>query len=285
MIKFKSLLTQYKVRFGFTLFLIVAEALLVILFPLFIGKAIDGALQKSHSELVALGVLGVVVLIVGVGRRVFDSRFYARIYQDVGVKAIANLNGVKTSVKSARLGMIGEWVEFMENSFPDLVNALIGLVGVIVIIAKLNLNVFYGSIITTGVIFIIYWMSSGKTIQLNRLSNNELEKQVEVLAKNDNQELNFHLRKMMKWNVKLSDLESLNFSLSWIVLMSLLVATIAVSLSHGIVKYGVLFSLIMYVFQYIEHIVNLPFFYQNWLRLVEIGNRIDQEVEEKMLNR
>ena len=44
--------------------------------------------------------------------------------------------------------------------------------------------------------------------------------------------------------------------------------------STGAVLENALFSLIMYVFQYMENVVNLPLFYQNWLRLKEIKNRI-----------
>ncbi|MEM6967438.1 MAG: hypothetical protein AAF573_21925 [Bacteroidota bacterium] len=44
----------------------------------------------------------------------------------------------------------------------------------------------------------------------------------------------------------------------------------------GIIKYGALFSLIMYVFQYMENVINLPLFYQNWLRLQEIQARMEQ---------
>jgi ABC-type multidrug transport system fused ATPase/permease subunit len=118
-------------------------------------------------------------------------------------------------------------------------------------------------------------MSSKKTIQFNKSSNDEFEKQVDVISKNDEQELKIHLKKMMKWNIKLSDLEALNFSISWIVLITFLVASIVISVNDGIVKYGALFSLIMYVFQYMENVINLPLFYQNWLRLREIKERLE----------
>ena len=79
---------------------------------------------------------------------------------------------------------------------------------------------------------------------------------------------------MMKWNIKFSDLEAKNFSLSWIALIGFLVLSIVIAVSDGMVQYGALFSLIMYVFQFMENVVNLPFFYQNWLRLKEINQRL-----------
>ena len=274
--KIKAIFKKYRLKFGFTLFLILLEAGLAILFPLFIGYAIDSAINGSHQGAVYLGLLGLAALVVGVGRRIFDSRFYAKVYQSAGSSAISKMEDNVSSKKSARLGMIRELVEFLENSLPELISNVIGLIGVIGIIATLNLNVFYGSLIVTLIVFLIYWMTSAKTIRLNKSSNDEFEKQVDVISKNDEQELNLHLKEMMKWNIKLSDLEAINFSVSWVVLIVFLVASIVISVSDGIVKYGALFSLIMYVFQYMENVINLPLFYQNWLRLQEIKKRLEQ---------
>ncbi len=271
----KSVFLRYKPKFIFTLTLIFLEAFLGLLFPLFIGFAIDSALNGSHSGAIQLGVLGLAALMVGVGRRVFDSRFYARVFEDVGVKVVSKVESNQSSKKSARLGMLQELVEFLENSFPELINALIGLVGVFVIIASLNFQVFKGSLIVTAGIFVIYWMTSNKTTFFNKSSNDELEKQVDVIAKNDEDELKTHLSRMMKWNIKLSDLEAGNFSATWLVLMAFLMISIIISVNNGVTQYGTLFALVMYVFQYMENVINLPFFYQNWLRLKEIVTRLE----------
>ncbi|MEL6969309.1 MAG: ABC transporter six-transmembrane domain-containing protein [Bacteroidota bacterium] len=274
--KVSAIIRKHRLQFSFTLGLILLEAGLGILFPLFIGYAIDSAINGSHQGAIYLGVLGLVALLVGVGRRVFDSRFYAKVYQSIGSSAISKMEENVSSKKSARLGMIGELVEFSENALPELIGSFIGLIGVMGIIATLNLHVFYGSLVVTLVVFLIYWLTSAKTIQLNKASNDELERQVDVIAKNDDQALHLHLKEMMKWNIKLSDLEAINFSISWVVLTAFLVASIIVSVSGGIVKYGALFALVMYVFQYMENVVSLPLFYQNWLRLQEIKERLEE---------
>jgi len=270
-----NVLKKYRSRFIFTFLLLLLEAGISILFPLFIGYAIDSAINGSYSGALHLGVLSITALIVGVGRRVFDSRFYAKVYQNIGLRADAKIQDKPSSIRSARLSMIGELVEFLENSLPELINTVIGLIGVVIIIAMLNMTVFYSSIIVTVLIFLIYWLSSKRTIAYNKSSNDEFEKQVLIIATNDKKLLSDHLKEMMKWNIKLSDLEAFNFSISWIVLSIFLVASIVISIQSGILKYGLLLSLIMYVFQYMESVINLPFFYQNWLRLQEIKTRIE----------
>ena len=270
----KGIFTKYQLSFGFTLSLILVEAFLALLFPLFIGRAIGDAMAGHHSGVVQLGIIGIAALLVGVGRRFFDSRFYAKIYQDISPQVLSRIDGDQSSVKAARLGMIHELVEFMENSVPELISAVISLFGVIIVLATLNLPIFYGCLIVTLIIGLVYWMSSAITMRLNKASNDEFEKQVNVLARNDPAALSDHLRKMMHWNIKLSDLEAANFSVSWIALMGFLVGSILIATGQTTVEYSILFSLIMYVFQYIENVVHLPFFYQHWLRLQEITHRM-----------
>ncbi len=272
----KHIFSEHKFKLGFTLLLLLLEAGISILFPLFIGFAIDDAIDHNYYGAIQLGVLSLAALAVGVGRRIFDSRLYAKIYQKVGANTISKMEDDLSSVKSARLGMIREFVEFLENSLPELISNVIGLVGVIGIIATLSLNVFYGSLLVSFIVFLIYWITSEKTMTLNKSSNDELEKQVDIISKNDKDELAMHLKQIMKWNIKLSDLEALNFSISWIILSFFLVGTVIISVSDGIVKYGVLFSLIIYVFQYMESVINLPLYYQNWLRLKEIKERLKE---------
>jgi len=270
----KNILRNEMFPFGFTLFLILMEALLTLLFPLFIGYALEDAMNGTYQGVFKLGGLGLVTLAVGVSRRLFDSRYYAKVYQKVGTEVMSRLKEQDTSTRSARLGMIKELIEFLEFSLPELINALITLIGVIIIVATLNINVFVGTLISAALIMLIYSMSSAKTLRFNKASNDEEERQVAIISQNDDSELKDHLKKVMKWNVKLSDLEAQNFSLAWFILIIFLVVSIIISVDGQIVKYGALFSLTMYVFQFMENVINLPFFYQNWLRLKEITNRL-----------
>ncbi len=275
----KNLFKAHSGRLYLTFSLILIESLLALLFPLFIGFAIDDALNQQYEGAMLLGSLGLLTLIIGVSRRVFDSRLYARIYQRLGSKIVGELPEGKESQKSARLSMLKELVEFLENSSPELIGTMISLIGVIAIIGSLNIQVFIGSLIVTIPVFLTYWLSRKKTYTLNKASNDELEKQVEVLSSNNQEALKLHLNKMMKWNIKLSDLEALNFSLSWLSLIIFLIAAIILSAQVENVQYGALFALIMYVFQFLENVMNLPFFYQNWLRLKEILYRLDGRAE------
>ena len=80
----------------------------------------------------------------------------------------------------------------------------------------------------------------------------------------------------MRWNIKLSDLETINFSIIWFFMIALLLFSIKSSVVGGIVEYGTIFSIIMYVFGYIENSLTLPLYYQQLVRLKEISERLNE---------
>ena len=111
--KFRTLFAEFRWKFIFIFALILLESIIELLFPLFIGFAIDGALQGEFQGAVQLGGLGLAVIVIGGGRKFFDSRFYAQVYRKLGREALANIEDDQPSLKTARLGMIQEIVEFM----------------------------------------------------------------------------------------------------------------------------------------------------------------------------
>ena len=86
----KPLIARNRWRFGFTLLLVLVEAALLVLFPLVIGMAVDGAIAGQYRGATYLGALGLATLVVGASRRLLDSRFYARLYRIMGEQVASN---------------------------------------------------------------------------------------------------------------------------------------------------------------------------------------------------
>lgn len=271
--KIKNIISRFKWKFILTFSLVLMEAGIAILFPLFIGFAIDDALKGVYQGAFYLGGLGFLSLLIGAARRFFDSRFYAKVFRQLGID-VSTKTEISPSKKTARLGMLGELVEFFENSVPAIVNSIIGLVGTLLIVAALNTKIFLGCLAILFLVFLVYALTKNRTIRFNAAYNNESECQVDVLNKNDLSGLKTHLKDLMKWNIKLSDLETINFSIVWLFMIVFLVLSIIWAVGDGAATYGAVFALVMYVFQYIESVVTLPFFYQQWLRLEEISARL-----------
>ena len=269
-----ALLQRFAGRFALTLTLVVLEAAGWILFPLVIGRAIDSVLADSTRGLYEFAILGIVTMGIAVLRRLVDSRAYARIYVTLGEEMAESAAGTSTSTRTARLGMLKEIVEFFENSLPELINAVIGLAGTVLILAALNLPVFLGCLVVALATVVLYLLTGGLTMRYNQGLNDEHERQVDAVDSGDPARLAKHLRAMMRWNIRLSDLEAANFGINWVFMIALLVFAVSAATTET-TEYGAVFAIVMYVFQFVESMLMLPFFYQEWLRLREISGRLE----------
>jgi ABC-type multidrug transport system fused ATPase/permease subunit len=271
-----SLLLRFRWKILFTFALVTLEALTGILFPLLIGIAIDGLLEDSIDGVLYLSIAGVAALIVGSARRFYDTRIYSGIYCRITPEMIQNETNKDASVSriSARTGLLTEFVEFLENSMPEMINALISVVGILAIIATLNIDVFFACLSILGLIVFIYTITGKFNYKLNTKYNNQLEKQVDVLTARDSIAIKSFYQELMRWNVKLSDLETINYFVIWVGVIAVFIYTPITVIGAGILSYGLVFSIIMYVLNYAGSIVSFPLFIQQVIRLKEISVRL-----------
>jgi ABC-type multidrug transport system fused ATPase/permease subunit len=275
-ISLTNLLKRFKWKISFTFILVILESVANLLFPLFMGFAIDGLLQSDFSGLINLAILGGVSVVLGASRKFYDTRAYASIYSTIAPEMVDKENKRNSSVSkiNTRANLLTEFIEFFENFLPEIVRNFIGIIGALVIIFSLNFQVFIACLIVLFVIIAVYILTSKKIFGLNKSYNDQLEKQVDVLSEKDNHQIKSHFKSVMKWNIKLSDLESINFSIIWTAMVGLLIYSIVTVVDSGIVEYGAVFAILMYVFDYIENTANLPLYYQQLIRLHEITKRL-----------
>ena len=266
-------LKPFRRQLAFTMTLVLMEAVGWMLFPLVIGRAIDDVLEGTRRGLWELAGLGAATVGIYVARRVCDSRAYAKVYVRLSEELVARQAAVTVSAKTARLGMLREVVEFFENSLPTLVNSVFGIAGTALILWTLNLSIFLGCISVGMVAAVLYGFTGKFTTRCNEAFNNEYEKRVEAVESGVPRRVGRHVRRMMRWNIKLSDLEAANFGVVWVFMVALLVFSVNAAVENTD-EYGKVFAVVMYVFQFMESVAMLPLYYQEWLRLREITGRL-----------
>lgn len=266
-------LKPFRRQLAFTMTLVLVEAVGWMLFPLVIGRAIDDVLEGTRRGLWELAGLGTATVGIYVARRVCDSRAYAKVYVRLSEELVARQAAVTVSAKTARLGMLREVVEFFENSLPTLVNSVFGIAGTALILWTLNLSIFLGCISVGMVAAVLYGFTGKFTTRCNEAFNNEYEKRVEAVESGVPRRVGRHVRRMMRWNIKLSDLEAANFGVVWVFMVALLVFSVNAAVENTD-EYGKVFAIVMYVFQFMESVAMLPLYYQEWLRLREITGRL-----------
>jgi len=281
-VSLRCLFRRYRPAILFTWVLVVAEAVLFLLYPLLMGLSIDDLLKGEHRGLIVLSGLTLLSLLVGAGRRFYDTRIYSQIYATISPERVEKEKQRNTSVSkiTARANLMTEFVEFLENAFPEIIGSVIALAGTLILIFVLNTQIFIGCLAVTLLIGLLYALTSKKTWLLNSGFNNELERQVAVIAGDDRKSIALHFQKVARWNIRLSDLETVNFSISWLLLAGMLVFAIPVAIQSGTSAHGAILTMMMYVFNYIESVIALPLFYQQMIRLREISHRLEQDDDE-----
>ncbi|MCR9141056.1 MAG: ABC transporter six-transmembrane domain-containing protein [bacterium] len=282
-ISLSLLMRRYWSRTAFTWFLVVADGLLFLMFPLAIGWSVDGLIRGDYSGLLSLAILCGLVLITGAGRRFYDTRVYSGIYQEISREFVEreNRRGAPVSRTAARAGLFTELIEFLENSLPEIVNQAINFGGTLLVIAFIDLHIFLNCLIGAVFTLLVFSSSEKRIVALNKGLNDEQERQVEVIAENHASGIKAHFRRMMRWNIRLSDLETWNFAAAWAILATVLIASISASVDAsgsdgGQTQYGEIIAVIMYVFGFIESVMVFPLFYQQLLRLGDISRRLSE---------
>ncbi|TDQ67485.1 ABC transporter transmembrane protein [Maritalea mobilis] len=259
--------------------LLVLEALLTLLLPLCIGRSVDALNRQSFSGLIELGVLIVALIVIGSARRFYDTRAYSAIQRDLSNSLVARekAKNLPMSKTVARVNLLGELVEFLEQSLPTLILTGIMFVGILIVVFGIDMRVMGLCFVASILVVSIYWLSGGAYLRLNKGQNDEYERQLDMLALQDVGKVDRHFRRLMRWRVRLSDLETVNFSLVWVVLAAMLLGSIYFIVDNGAISAGQKITTIMYVFDYIEVVVGLPIFYQEALRLKDITGRLSSD--------
>lgn len=281
-----SLLGRFWRRSLLTWVLVLAEGVTLLAMPLVIGWAVDGLLNDQWGGVIQLASLSGILLVVGAARRFYDTRAYAGIYRTVAGELVRSERTLGHSISrtSARVNLFSEFVEFMEESLPDLLHQIIGLVGTLLIIAAIDLRVLLACVGAALLVAVIYGVSGRRIYRITRGGNDELERQVDVLADGREHGVSGHFRQLTLSQIRLSDLETVNYSLIWLAMTSVVIYTVIAVSTSGQATFGQILSAVMYVYGFSEAVMIFPMHYQHLIRLREIGQRLAGDHEPEGTN-
>ncbi len=264
--------STYRLRITGTLSLLTIERMLGVAVPFVLGVAINDLIAGSFRGVWWLIVLEVVALLIGTGRRLYDSRVYAGIYTDIA-DSTAQKTEISVSRRAARLGLARELVDFFEWELPELLAALVGIVGALGMLIYLLPTIGTLSIVVGLAVGIVFAISRSRMFNLNKLLNNELERQVTMLESGRAFSRWRHLARLARWRIHLSDLEATNFAIAELMLSALIISAVVITVRAGL-SVGEVFAILTYLIGLAESLIVLPWTYQQSIRAQEIGGRI-----------
>jgi len=270
-----SLARVYWRPISLTWILTLLETALLVALPLLIGRSIDGLLGGEFTPFLFLLGTMAALLVVAVGRRVYDTRVYGTIGVELGSELVSRSKSGSVSAVNAHLDMSSELVQFLELELPQLMGAIINLLFAVTVLLFFHGILALSVFISVVVLLLVYGLSSSRFFALNGAINQQTEQQVTVLTAGSKSGLLNHLLALRHHAVRLSDTEALVYGIIFLVLMSMLGFNLWFAATQIGATPGEIFSIVTYSLNLMESAVVLPTTLQSYTRLSEITERIN----------
>src|SRR5262249_47332012 len=185
---------SYKGRLLFTYALFNIENMVRLAQPWALGLAISDLLRSSYVGLTVFAGQHLLYLGLSAWRRMYDTRAFTGIYTDLAERLVVEQRkqGVEVSTVAARSALSRQMVDFFERDVPFLVEAVYSVVGTLVMLALCDVvlvPICLALLVPTC--FISVW-SLRRTRVYNRSLHDQLEREVEVIGRNDRREVRGH---------------------------------------------------------------------------------------------
>ena len=277
----RAIAGKYKLTIAATLGLLFVENLLLLVEPLLLGHAIDGLIAQDRLPFWFFVSVMAATLVVGVVRRIYDTRAYGRIYREVASAMVVDSNArdVNTSQIIARASFVSEFSDFFEYHVPLALMSFITLIGSIMMLSFISPTLSGGAVITAILVSGVFFFSRKRINTLNAGYNDELERRAETLTSRDNSLASSHFGQITRWKIRLSDLEARNFGLAFAIAIILIASAVYLLIAVEQKSEGQIIAALTYLLQFTDAVIMLPATYQEFVRTREIGSRITSKDE------
>lgn len=279
----RNLMMKHKYQLIFTYSLFSLEMLGGLLRFYFFGEAINDLIKGSYRGLIVLTTVHLAYLVIGTIRHMFDTRTYSAIYTSLVTKFLSRrYNKTDVSKLTAHSTLAREFVDFLEHDLVYVIEAAYNILGSLVILFFYDRAVV-GICLAIMVPVVIISMLYGKKMKrLNKHKNDELEKQVDIIATGNNNTIRHHYNNLRKWQVRISDKEAWNFGFMEImVLLVIAVSLIASKSLHSTtIMAGSLFGIYSYILKFASGLDTIPYTMERLSSLSDITRRIELEADD-----
>lgn len=279
----RNLILKHRTRLVITYILFTLEMVGTLLRPFFLGVAVNGLIKGSYQGLMYLCIVHFAYLVAGTIRHMFDTRTYSAIYNDL----VTNFLGRRTATTevsklSAHSNLAREFVDFLEFDLIYVFEACYNILGSLLLLFFYDMavvGVCLAVLIPVTAISYVY----GKRMQhLNKLKNDELEKQVDIIASADRALIRSHYDQLRKWQIKISDKEAWNFGIMELMVMVVIGASLLITskVSGTVLEAGDIVGIYAYILKFVSGLDTIPYTVQRLSSLTDITRRIELEEED-----
>jgi ABC-type multidrug transport system fused ATPase/permease subunit len=279
----QSIFKKHKLQLLLTYVLFSLEMLGTLLTPHFLGKAIDGLIYENYNGLIALCVVRVAWMVVGVIRQRYDTRTYTSIYNSIVTKFFTKKYALADVSKlSAHSTLSREFVDFLEHDLVYVLEAFFYIIGSLLFLCTYDVRVVGICLAILIPVITISYYYGRKMRRLNKLKNDELEQQVDVISSGNILTIHRHYEKLKHLQIRISDKQAFNFGIMEI--FSIIVIAISLVItettSTAVLDAGAVVPIYFYITYFVKGLETIPYAVDKFASLSDITRRMELEAED-----
>ena len=264
-----------------TFSLVGLDNLLLLVYPVFGGWAINAVMEGNVWQAMLYGVVVLLMWIIGAARRAADTRTFTQIYTEIAVPVVLEQRKreVPHSAITARVALSREFVSFFEEHLPIAATSLVSIFGACMMLLILE---FWVGVLAVAILALFLWLLphfAAISENLYFRLNNRLERDNHLIRDGNERQLYRHYGWVAKLRVLISNREALGY-LSIGIAMSVLFGFAFIHMTlKGYGSAGHIYSVSTYLWMFAMSLDDVPRLVEQYSNLKDIGQRVELSEE------
>ena len=267
-----------------TFSLVGLDNLLLLVYPVFGGWAINAVMEGNVWQAMLYGVVVLLMWIIGAARRIADTRTFTKIYTEIAVPVVLEQRKreVPHSAITARVALSREFVSFFEEHLPIAATSLVSIFGACMMLLILE---FWVGVLAVAILALFLWLLprfAAISENLYFRLNNRLERDNHLIRDGNEHQLYRHYGWFTKLRVLISNREALGY-LSIGMAMSVLFGFAFIHMTlKGYGSAGHIYSVSTYLWMFAMSLDDVPRLVEQYSNLKDIGQRVELSEENNL---
>ena len=267
-----------------TFSLVGLDNLLLLVYPVFGGWAINAVMEGNVWQAMLYGVVVLLMWLVGAARRAADTRTLTQIYTEIAVPVVLEQRKreVPHSAITARIALSREFVSFFEEQLPIAATSLVSIFGACMMLLILE---FWVGVLAVAILALFLWLLPRFAAISENLYfhlNNRFERDNHLIRDGNEHQLYRHYGWFTKLRVLISNREALGY-LSIGMAMSVLFGFAFIHMTlKGYGSAGHIYSVSTYLWMFAMSLDDVPRLVEQYSNLKDIGQRVELSEENNL---
>jgi len=261
-----------------------------ILEPSFFGKLLDALIDRFYDDDLKMNYvfplslwIGIYILntLGGASSRYFSGKVYSNLYVDIAEEIIlsSTQNSYPPSKALARTDLAKDYITFLKDRIPEVIWQISATFGGI---AALYFYDWRIAAICFAVIFPIVYIYNRyrkNVVDLQKDLHDNREDLFKLLANNNPEAIKDYYRRMVLPQTRISKWNSLNFTITKLLMMGIFVAVLFICVDVDKFSTGNIYAIVSYLWTFILSTDYLPGLMESITSLIDINNRMKQKTD------